>query len=131
MFSNISQGRLISPAFIFLSMIDFTPSYVVVGIAALPNGLMMGAYALAELLAHGNQDVAPDVAERHAHEQVDTVRPDPVQYPVGNREVVRRPRLARAHRAIGEVPAVVGLAHVPLLPFREAKRRHTARTVPM
>lgn len=46
MFSNISQGRLISPAFIFLSMIDFTPSYVVVGIAALPNGLMMGAYAL-------------------------------------------------------------------------------------
>lgn len=56
MFSNISQGRLIPPASVFLSMIDFTPSYVVVGMAALPNGLMMGAYALAEPLAHGNFD---------------------------------------------------------------------------
>lgn len=30
--------------------------------AALPNGPMMGAYALAELPAHGNRDVALDVA---------------------------------------------------------------------
>lgn len=42
MFSNISQGWLISPAFILLSMMDFIPSYVVVGIAALPNSFIMG-----------------------------------------------------------------------------------------
>lgn len=46
MFSNISQGWLISPAFVFLSMMDFTPSYVVVGIAALPNSFIMGVQAL-------------------------------------------------------------------------------------
>lgn len=46
MFSSISRGRLVSPAFIFLSMIDFTPSRAVAGTAALPDGPVTGACAL-------------------------------------------------------------------------------------
>lgn len=59
MFSDISRGRPVPPASIFLSMIDFTPSRVAVGMAALPNGPMVGAYAPPPTYGHPVRAAVP------------------------------------------------------------------------